>query len=403
MELIGRGRPIYMIGDSHAVIFRDLVFRKNSQLIVTHAEYCPELYARDFVDARGRLNPMVLASLQAERLVRQNPDGRWQAAHLSRSPNAQSVARLGERNSGAPILVILVGWGDLYHFLKDLGPASDFQVEGSPFDESRFEEPPATANVPWKLVVESAAAVLGPLFQGLRHLEKTGFSKTFLHTLPPQTADDAEFAAHAGFHAPARLRYKVTVLFNAMFREFARQNPEIGLIDTWDSTTLDGQLDPRFLADHWGHLNKEAARVTVDRVLEEAHKANEVSAEAGNSDIERAVREASRCNDDSSNLLESPASLADLSEQLQDLCVEYRDAKQQAELKLEAIEKAAEERKTLLESNEAKFRELRTAYADLQKVAEERLAEIDALTKTAEERLRIMLAYKTEAELLRPS
>ena len=372
MTFVARAAPVYMIGYSHGLVFSDLVFERGGRHFVTHAKHCPGLDARDFVDKRGSLNPMVFESLRGERLIR--PDGdRWKASHLTKSPVAQSSAQLAEIDRSAPPIVVIVGSGDLYYFVKGLAAGSDFPMEGLQFNEADFEDMPVRSVLPWRLAVESAAAMLGPLFRGLLLLERAGFSRLFVHSLPPQTVDDVEYQRLTGMHVPARLRYKATLLFNALLREFSRQNSGIGLIDTWELTTVDGKLAPGFLLDHW-HLNKEAAYVTVERLFDELFgKSDAAQAVPENAILSRAVKDVSGDGETLAELVESEVPLAELSERLMDLCVQLRDEKERAE----------------------------EHTALLQQIAEERLAEIQSLTKTAEERLRAMLEYKAAAEHLR--
>lgn len=403
MSFVARATPIYMIGDSHCLVFNDLIFERGGRHFVTIAKHCPGLDARDFVDARGGISPMVFESLRAERLIR--PDGdRWIASHLAKSPVAQSAAELAELDRSAPPIVVIVGSGDLYYFVKGLPSGSDFPLEGVRFNESDFEEMPVTSVLSASLAAESAAAMLGPLFRGLRLLERAGFTRIFLHALPPQTVDDAEYQRLTGMRVPVRLRYKATLLFNALLCEFTRQNPGIRFIDTWDATTAGGKLAPGFLLDHW-HLNKEAAYLTVEAVLDELlgtpRRVPERAMESAN--LSRAVKDVSGESETTAILVESEVPLAELTERLMDLCVELRDEKVRVEAELRSVTEAAEERRALLEVNESKFRELSESQAALQKVAEERLAEIDSLTSTAEERLKAMMAFKAEAEQLRSS
>src|SRR4029077_208122 len=132
---------------------------------------------------------------------------RWVASHLTKSPVAQSAAELAELDRSAPPVVVMVGSGDLYYFVKGLTPGSDFPLEGVQMNESDFEDMSVTSLLPWKLAAESAAAMLGPLFRGLRLLERAGFSRMFLHALPPQTVDDAQYQRLTGMLVPVRVRY----------------------------------------------------------------------------------------------------------------------------------------------------------------------------------------------------
>lgn len=389
-----------MIGDSHCLVFRDLVFERDGKHFVTRAMHCPGLDARDFVDADGNLNPMVFDSLRSEHLIRPDAENHWRSSHLTNSPIAQSAAGLAESDRSAPVISVIVGSGDLYYFVKSLTPGTDFPLQGVPFRAEEFEDAPVTSTLSWRLVIDAAAAMLGPLFRGLRLLERAGFSRIFLHSLSPQTTDDSEYQKITGMYAPSRLRYKATLLFNAMFREFVRQNPAIGLIDTWELTTANGKLNERFLLDHW-HLNKEAAFLTVGALVQAGSGRSVLGQHAVDADLSRAVKEASGDNGKPAAIVESNIPLADLNERLLDLCVGLRDAKERAERELQVVQGAAEERMALLEANEAKFRQLSDARETLQKIAEERLAEIHSLTRTAEDRLSAMLAYKADAEQLR--
>jgi hypothetical protein len=93
-----------------------------------------------------------------------------------------------------------------------------------------------------------------------------GFEHVYVHALPPQTLDDDAFERVNGFRAAARLRYKATRVFNAVLRDFVRDYPEFGIVDTWDRVTTNGVLDPAFHLDD-SHLNRRGALLAVEDVL----------------------------------------------------------------------------------------------------------------------------------------
>jgi len=253
-----------------------------------------------------------------ERLIRPNGSGVWTATHLTESAFEDGDAGISEQKRSAPILLIFLGGGDLFDFVKGLDPQADFSLNAIPFDTNQFPARPISAMLDQKLVLESVGQILGPLFRGLRLFERAGFSNIYLHTIPPETVDDREYERLSGHFAPVALRYKSEVLFNAMFREFARQNPRIGLIDTWNQTTVGGKRDDRFSLDGF-HLNKLGARLTIEQLVQQLDGRRNPLPPSPSPDLTRVVSETSRIGEtDASPFRASTARFSDMHEVLEE-------------------------------------------------------------------------------------
>jgi hypothetical protein len=99
---------------------------------------------------------------------------------------------------------------------------------------------------------------LSPLFEGLTALREAGFTRLFLHSLPPP-------ADHGTVRLPPlRLRYELTIAMNRLMERFCARTG-IGFLDIWDAVTDGDVLDPRFDLDGV-HLNLDAATISVDRL-----------------------------------------------------------------------------------------------------------------------------------------
>ncbi|HEX5274828.1 MAG TPA: hypothetical protein VFW34_06090 [Candidatus Rubrimentiphilum sp.] len=372
LEIVSRATPIYVVGDSHCLIFRDLVFEQRGRYFVTKAKFLPALYARIFTDDESAFNAALFETLRDERLIRPDGSRAWAATHLTDSPFVDGAAGLSEQKRSAPILVFFLGGGDLFYFIKGMDAQTDFSLDAIPFDSGQFPARPISAMLDQKLVFESVGQILGPLFRGLRLLERAGFSNVYLHTIPPDTIDDREYERLSGHFAPAVLRYKSSVLFNAMLREFTRQNPRIGLIDTWDKTTVGGKRDDRFSLDGF-HFNKLGARLTIEQLVRQLNGRLSVMPSPPSPDLIRVVTEASRVDEsNAAPFRASAARFSDMHEMLEESLAQVHSEKERAEAEL----------------------------ATFRRIAEERLTEIHTLTETAEQRLRLLQECHAEVQRL---
>ena len=270
VALLDRAIPLYMFGDSHALIYTDLVFDEQKYLhqhFVTRAKYIPGLQAATFLDDKGNLHQAISQALISEGLLEPGPGGGWLAFHQADTIQAKSTAVARGSGRISPIMAFFCGDIDLrLVFIKQFAPASDFTIPNDVYDPSRFEPYRIEQTVPFSLALELAKKLMNPLFVGLAFLARMGFSNLYLGTLVPPALDDREYERSLGYFAPAALRYKSTRLFNAVIREFGRVSG-VRILDMWDRTTTGGVLEPAFaLGDHV-HLNKRAAALTVDTLV----------------------------------------------------------------------------------------------------------------------------------------
>ncbi len=266
LEYLGRARTIHCIGDSNVLVFDHLTFRdaRAGVLYACRSGYMPGMTASGLLDARGELAAPLRAQLIAHSLCA-NVDDNLIAVHASGVHHWRRVETIRETAAREPAIVFHFGDLDLRFVVIPRLAANDFVYPNAPPGSAIASVDGTREVVPFSLVRELTRAALGPYFGALTALRTLGFERLFVHTLAPQTTDDAVFASKYG-PAPMSLRYKTLHLFNDTLRELARER-EIGVIDTWtETTTPDGLLDPGFDLDG-AHLNTAAARISVAKVV----------------------------------------------------------------------------------------------------------------------------------------
>lgn len=265
LEFSERPTPIYMIGDSHCLVYRDLLFQEKKHYhrpFITKASYCSGLSASNFTDEHGHINPMIIQSMVKESLL----DEKLTAFHLSKSPATHSVSIAAHQALNDPIIVFFCGDIDLRSvFLRQLGQRGDFILPFEVPHLDTFEPIEMPQIIPFPLLKDLALKSLTPLFEGLKHLKSSGFRKLYLHNLPPPTLDDKAFESINGYVSPLLLRYKSTLLFNRLFEEFCQIN-DVAFLNIWDDVTIQNKLNPAYHLDHV-HLNKDAAFIALNRLL----------------------------------------------------------------------------------------------------------------------------------------
>lgn len=281
VAFVASATPITFIGDSHTLAYADLIFRgPGDQTYLTRSNYCRGITAGAFLDAEGSLNADVAGALLAAGMLEGTPSGLI-ARHRATDLHSVQVGIAMQRPRSAPALVFSVGDIDCkFGFIREFADADFALPPAYGFEATALPAHASGGNVPFALALGFVKKLVAPYFRGLVALARLGFTNVFLHALPPQTADDAAFARINGFSAPARLRYKATVLFNAVLHEFVRDYPEFRLVDTWDRVTTSGIVDPGFHLDD-SHLNRRgAALVVADVVHELARRARRASGAA---------------------------------------------------------------------------------------------------------------------------
>lgn len=256
VEFLARPIPIYIIGDSHVLIYSNLLFQEKKIFktnFITRSKYCSGLTANNFTDGDGKLNPILLQALSSEFLLDDNEQG----VHLA---GARDVL------VNDPTLVFFCGDIDLrYVFLRQLGPTVDFHLPFNVTDLEQLSSLESPTIIPYALVLEQAKKMLHPLLIGLQKLKTMGFQNVFIHNLPPPTLDEAAYQRLNGYSVPASLRYKATILFNLILEDYANQL-ELKFLNIWDEVTINNQRNSVFNLDAV-HLNKQAAYLSLKKLI----------------------------------------------------------------------------------------------------------------------------------------
>ncbi len=262
VTLLGTPSPIHIIGESHTLIYRNLLFRAGAgeQLFQTRIRYLPHVLAQNLCDPEVRaFHQDLLEAFRAEELLR--PD--LSPAHHSLDGATISGAWMEQRSIVAPALVLCIGDLDIHHLLSQFADY-DFELPGDRhYGVDRGKRPLAHATIRARM-----EKLLSPFTQGLRLLRGFGFTRLMVHCLPPRTVDDAATLRWTGVHKSVRA--KLTVIANQFL---ARECAAIGIpfIDVWPDLCRDGYLLPEFDLDGT-HLTVAAAQVSLDKIVASLHQ-----------------------------------------------------------------------------------------------------------------------------------
>lgn len=260
VDALSKPTPIYLIGDSHVLGFKNLFCRDSYTHgdYYTIARYCSGFSAGNFYE-RGTLGPMLMQALEYEGLVQQG-----RATHLGVDPMDIAVAYASGAPQVAPLIVMSVGDIDmrrdvLRKFVNDydlvLPFANDYPTTGKP-------------PLPYDVALEFVEKLMEPIIAGMKLMHEIGLVRTYLHTVPPPTLNAPLFRKIHGFDCPLATRYKVAVMCNQFL---LRRCAESGLpvIDVWPEVTRHGYLTAEYELDGV-HLNREANRLSLQSLVEHA-------------------------------------------------------------------------------------------------------------------------------------
>ena len=263
--------PIYIMGDSHCLIYSHLRVKSNAQgfeRFLTQAKYCPGLRAETFFE-NDQLHPQVLQAFHSEWLI--NTKGL--ATHrANKDAHTEAVNSIIEKKNTSPYLLFFCGDLDLrFSVLDYLNDTFDFNL---PFDAdlSSFADISSRTHVPFEHIESLINKILSPYFKGLSRLNSMGFENSLIHALMPQTLDDQEFKRVTGVFCPAKIRYKALLLMNHSLEVLCKEHG-FSFINPWNQLTEKNQLDPRFYLDGT-HLNKKACEITLSLLLDALSQEN---------------------------------------------------------------------------------------------------------------------------------
>jgi lysophospholipase L1-like esterase len=255
--------PIFVIGDSHALPFKQMVFRDKwtGQWVTVRSKYISGLTAHDFFNPETReFLPPIIECLEYEGLVR---DG--SATHLSKSEIDFAIARASVLPLTPPLIMFTIGdidirgtvlpmFGDRYDFVPPFDspyPLLDRQI------------------VPWDMIAELIERRLRPFIEGLKQLKIAGFNRLYVPLVVPPTTDEDRVKQLHGIGCPLSVRAKLVWSFNRILCE-AMEAIGVTILDIWPQVTgNDGYLSAEYELDGV-HLPPKAARLQLEQLLEHA-------------------------------------------------------------------------------------------------------------------------------------
>lgn len=271
--------PLYCIGESHCLRFRDRVGRHAALLRPVHAraQFLTNVEASNFV-GDGGLHPQLAAALLSTGLCVERPmdDGsvELEAAHrpgaFVHRVFAARHAALADEPLVAPALLLFAGDKEALAFAARLGGTTDFDVPDNP----GYERVAGAHRVPYDTVEAALTSLLQPFFEGIEMLRSAGFTRTMVHGLLPRVRDDARAARwNRGTVVPAAVRSKVALTMNRLLA-LRCAGLGVGFVDVWHDLQREGYLAARFDLDgvHGNAAATEATFVAVASTLVEVSR-----------------------------------------------------------------------------------------------------------------------------------
>ena len=257
LSLLGVPYPIHLVGESHTLMFRDLLVRDedSGRLFQTRIRYLPRVLAQNFYYPENHShNVELIDALRFEGLLRAD----LRPSHSSLDSATVSGAWLEKRAIVAPALVFCIGDLDLHHLLNHFGD-HDFELPG----DERYGADHTRQPIPHGIIVAQLEKLLAPFGVGLRQLKYAGFARLMVHCIPPRAADDT--SAALWMSAPKAVRAKITVMANRILARLCAE-ADIPFIDTWPELSRDGYLLPEYDIDGM-HLSRQAALVSLQKII----------------------------------------------------------------------------------------------------------------------------------------
>jgi hypothetical protein len=262
-ESAERTLPVYVIGDSHALPYKNMLFRDKwtGQSIVTRSKYISGLTAFDFYARETQeFLPAIIECLEYEGLVR---DGK--ATHLSKDTIDFSIARASDLPVTPPLIMFTVGDIDVRSIL--LRVFTDRYDFVPPFD---FPYPVLDRPiVPWDVVADLIEQRLAPFIEGLVQLQAAGFNRLYVQLVVPPTTNESKSSQINGISCPLSVRSKLVASFNRLLAEKV-EALSISAINIWPQITgPDGYLLSECEFDGV-HVAPRVAKMQLEQLLEHA-------------------------------------------------------------------------------------------------------------------------------------
>jgi hypothetical protein len=269
-----RPDPIYVIGDSHSIVYNLRLYASDSgRHFLLQSLYVPGFCAASCEAPDGELSPAISGVLARAGLL-VDVGGRNEPLHRTQDPHWVHSSVIEGRPRTDPVLVLSVGGLDIMHF--GAGPAG---VDDVALPESLVERigplsgSPLDGAVPFDEAVRRFGEFMQPVAQALQALQRLGFKRLGLISIaPPTPLDRAYRAVRTGLglevtpsNAAISWRYKIFIVANTVLARIAAETG-VTFIDRWRDQVRDGVALPGLLSD-WTHLSDWAANATALAII----------------------------------------------------------------------------------------------------------------------------------------
>jgi hypothetical protein len=252
---LGRANPIYFIGESHTLSFRDTLFQPQSpgDIFLGRVRFM-QIFASRWLEG-GAIQPNILKALAAEQLL----DDEGRPAHLAKDRQTARTAEVSGVPVREPVLVLFAGDLDVFDMLRQTGKGHDFDLPDDPgYGVDRSLTP-----IPFSAIDMRLRNTFLPFLSACAILREMGFGRMMAHSLPPRLRDTGDLDLPG---AP-QMRAKLTVAANRILRQ-ACANLGMPFIDTWGNLTDGLYLRPEFVLNDGVHLTRGAGQFSWARIIE---------------------------------------------------------------------------------------------------------------------------------------
>jgi len=263
---IGRAKPVFMVGDSHTLIFDGRIYRLpgSGDVLAVKSNYIPGITAQQVSPAEGSISAEIYEALRRLDII--TPSGQPKYTLLDKHEVLISMAHGSAQTP--PLCVFHIGEINVRQQLcRSLG--TDFDIV-LPQGLSPYKSPPAEGDrqiIPFKVFSQNINTIFEGLFRGIELIRQAGLKRIFLHSMPVPYSADETFAAQHEFALDKARRIKVSLAVNAILARQCQER-DIGFINIWGHITDDtGILQPRFELDGF-HLSADACAVTMNSFLD---------------------------------------------------------------------------------------------------------------------------------------
>jgi hypothetical protein len=264
---IAHPSPIYFVGDSNSVIYRDRIFELpgSDRRYLGRTLHTPALGAVMLCGSDGALNPNLVTALVGEQLLIADGLGGWTKFERGLNQGLKILRKADERERDDPPVVLFCGSFDQWRIIEELG-THEIRI---PSEIGLGPSAPARADaLSFEDGVALAMPYVAPLEHGLRILRSAGL-RIFLHSLAPPVDEHASLAGTLQLGASYAQRCQVGNLIRHLMREICERTGTI-FIDVWPPLAAGAAFDALYMLDHT-HLNLAGALFAIDAVDRALH------------------------------------------------------------------------------------------------------------------------------------